>query len=170
MFLLYLIWSNRSKSGVSRALPSFLKHDNFWRKNYHILPFWEKNAPLPKKIPPLQSPNFKCACCQCYMDWYQDLHHEDPSHRLQVSLPQKKCKYPCLRRSPTSGDQPMTHPAPVSGPKLITTRQLGYFPYHPNNNKTITSKRKMFSHYCYKVMIKQVGWSNPAEMKCAEFK
>ena len=68
-----------------------------------------------------------------------------------TKIPTTECKYPCLRRSasilgrrsPTSGDQPMTHPAPVSGPKLITTRQLGYFPYHPNNNKTITSKRKL---------------------------
>ena len=54
----------------------------------------------------------------------------------------------CLRwsrvslRFPTSGDQRMSHPAPVSGPELITTRQLvagNYLTYHPNGKPNINN-------------------------------
>ena len=45
-------------------------------------------------------------------------------------------------RFPTSGDQRMSHPAPVSGPELITTRQLvagNYLTYHPNEKPNINN-------------------------------
>ena len=45
-------------------------------------------------------------------------------------------------RFPTSGDQRMSHPAPVSGPELITTRQLvagNYLTYHPNGKPNINN-------------------------------
>ena len=124
LFLLYLIWSNKSTALPLQTRPFCCIGSQKWLLAINWL-----------------FPNV--------VDWYHDKkistkpESQEDFTTNEISLKDS----PCLRRFPpafedspllskipptTAGDHPMTHRAPVSGPKLITTRQLGYFPYHAN--------------------------------------
>ena len=172
---------------VSRALSSFLKQDiltfseeakemkanlqEYWNRIYFF--FTSNSAYI----------NLGCFLLGCF-SWYHpnSCSPEDESTRyifdwryvsrvlFLVSFKDGSWYFLFLRwsrvslRFPTSGDQRMSHPAPVSGPELITTRQLvagNYLTYHPNGKHNINIIQTQYINNNNAIIIPKVmcqGW------------